>query len=435
VLAKYNLITADWLNILNSYTLIYVGFSGGLDSTVLLHALAQQPQLINKLHAVHINHGLSVNALRWEDHCKRICQQLGIICTSMSVSCNPNSNIEASARTARYQAFIKLVNYQQCLLTAHHQDDQAETILLHLMRGSGLNGISGISVTRKFGDGYLHRPLLLITRRSLLEYAELYNLSWIEDESNNNLALSRNFIRQKIIPLLVNKWPKVSKNLARTGKHCAQAQSNLCELAKLDCPALADAAGPLSLADIRYLSAERVNNVLQYWLQKYVMHLPNFNIFQRLITELVNTDGAAAKEVKWGLNRVVRYKDKLYFLIDQNASLYGTMIWFNFPQKLILPDMHVICATSVQQGIMISANQSIEIRFRQGGEKFFWHGQTKSLKKLMAEWQIPPWLRDTVPLLYIDGQLACVVNYAMSDLFYRKNTQQQSEVTLWQISY
>lgn len=428
-----HLLESHWVQTLASYDCIYVGFSGGLDSTVLLHALACEPQLLTKICAVHINHGLSPQAQVWQIHCQQLCERLAISYQARTISFNRQANIEEAARHARYQVFSQLVQVNQCLLTAHHHDDQAETVLLHLFRGAGIKGLSGISDTLAFGQGFLYRPLLGLSRDRLLAYAKAHQLAWIEDESNADVHFSRNFLRQQVLPLLQTKWPGVSRNLVRTSELCRQAQANLDDLAEMDYPNLITCPNELAIKPLQQLSEARLSNVLRCWLQKNAARMPNYDTLSRLLSEVIHADHDANPELRWGNWVIKRYRGQLSLHQLESVSLFNPVPWLNFPDSVELPGRGMLSARLAESGLKISPDDQIDIRCRQGGETFIWHGQTKSLKKLMQQWAIPPWLRSTIPLIYVNQRLAAVVGYAMSDLFHGSEATENYDV--WDISY
>ena len=415
------LLSSYWREILSQYEQIHLGFSGGLDSTVLLHILTTESRLYNKLHAIYINHGISCHADIWQQHCKNICQQLDVRYTAIKISFKRTSNIEENARFMRYRTLAKFILTNHCLLTAHHQDDQAETLLLHMARGTSINGLTGINTTMACGLGSLHRPLLTVSRKILHDYAIKHQLIWINDDSNDNQKFSRNFIRHQILPLFNLKWPSINRNLLRSSLLCKQAQTNLNELATIDCPELHlnnNSNSFLSINPLYKLSAHRLNNVLRYWLQKHTGRIPEYSILNRLQNELIDKNKKSNPQISWKNYTIHRYQEKLFLLhslkIDNQTS---NILWDNFPAPLFFRKT-ILIADVALHGIRILPDQCIEIRFRNGGEHFFWHRQTKTLKKLMQEWRIPPWQRSTIPLLYIDNQLASIVGYAINDNFY-----------------
>ncbi len=202
-------LTPEWIAHLKHFNRLFVGFSGGLDSTVLTICPCWRIQLREKLTAVHIHHGISINASYWQKHCQEFCAALAIPCITQAVDFNRLANIEEGARRARYAAFATLLKERDGLLLGHHLDDQAETLLLQLFRGAGVDGLASMADFGSLGLGTVVRPLLAVNRASLHAYALHHGLTWIEDESNQDVHYSRNYLRQNIIPLLAEKWPGV----------------------------------------------------------------------------------------------------------------------------------------------------------------------------------------------------------------------------------
>nr|WP_284498321.1 tRNA lysidine(34) synthetase TilS [Legionella maioricensis] len=408
---------------MGGFTKLIVGFSGGLDSTVLLHLLASHSSLCPKLIAVHINHGISSNAEYWQKHCEQFCLNSGIDFISHAVEFDRSANIEEGARIARYTVFSSLLTTQDCLILAHHRDDQAETVLLQLFRGAGVDGLAAMSDLSTWGVGTLARPLLSYSREQLEHYAASHQLKWIEDESNQEISYSRNYLRHQIMPLLLKKWPGVVGNIARTALHCQQAKANLDELAIHDDQELLTATNSLFIEPLKKLSIERITNVLRVWLKKNQVQLPSTLTFQRLIHEVLFASSDAAPVVSWNEIQVRRYQQYLYLDKKKVISLPHCIEWTEFPLPLVLTEYNFsLMAKKVNQGLIVPQNAKVEIKFRRGGEQFYWHGQTKQLKKLFQEWGVPPWLRDTIPLIYINDQFAAVVGYAVSDLFFTHNS-------------
>ncbi|KTD10882.1 cell cycle protein MesJ [Legionella gratiana] len=424
------LLSSEWSLRLSQFNQLIVGYSGGLDSTVLLHVLASHPNLLKKLVAVHINHGINANASGWQEHCKQFCQEWGIFFRTQSVQFDQSANIEERARIARYSVFSSLVNEQDCLILGHHLDDQAETVLLQLFRGAGVDGLAAMSELTQFGLGLLVRPFLYHSREQLEHYAFLHQLSWVEDESNHDVTYSRNYLRQEIMPLLKSKWPGVVGKIARTANHCQQAKRNLDVLAANDLSlqeinkALKPLTGnSLSIEALKSLHFDRVVNVLRFWLKNNQIQLPSTVTFHRLIHEVIFASQDAAPLVSWGTISVRRYQNYLYLDKKSRRELPSYIEWSEFPFPLNLNNLEIkLMAKKANQGLVIPQNATISIRFRQGGEVFFLHGQRKRLKKLFQEWGIPPWLRERVPLVYFDNTLAAVVGYAMSDLFFTQDS-------------
>ncbi len=255
-----------------------VGFSGGMDSTVLLtavheylqrHAIDSPPALV----ALHINHHLHPDADAWQDHCRQFCHDRGIAFESVSVTVPQRGDgPEAAARQARYNAFTDFLRTEDLLLLAQHRDDQAETVLLNLMRGSGSRGLRGIPVCRQVGAATLLRPLLDFSRSELVEWANAAALDWIEDDSNRDTALSRNFLRQRVLPVLREHWPAAETAIASSAGWLHQEQTLLEEVASEDLGRCARRDGEglaLRIDKMLELSAPRRANLLRYWLLQF----------------------------------------------------------------------------------------------------------------------------------------------------------------------
>lgn len=417
-----DLLTPDWLPRLAVANRLIVGFSGGLDSTVLLHWLAQQPNVQKKITVIHVNHGLSQHALAWEEHCQRICQAMGVSFIAERVLLDLRANVEEGARTARYAVFQSLLQVGDLLLLGHHLDDQAETVLLQLFRGAGVDGLSAMRPIKPFAAAQLARPLLSCSRQKLASYAAHHQLQWIEDDSNADSTYSRNFLRHEIMPLLRTRWPGVAGNLARTGRHCQQAQELLDDMARQD--GLDISKATLSITQLISLTAPRIINVLRAWLRYHAIRLPDTATLNRLLTEVIFARQDANPLVSFGGYCVRRYQQTMYLLSQEDDSQIGTcaQAWSSFPEPLLLHNgLGLITPIPSHHGLVIEQAANLEIRYRQGGESLYWHGQSKSLKKLFQDWQIPTWLRTRIPLLYVDGELAAVIDYAISDHFYQSN--------------
>lgn len=431
---------SEWLLRLSQFNRLIVGFSGGLDSTVLLHVVASLPPLREKLVAVHVNHGIHTNAFLWQEHCKQFCHDLNVCFMAQSVQFDRSANIEEGARIARYSVFSHLMSVEDCLILGHHLNDQAETVLLQLFRGAGVDGLAAMPEFTQFGLGWLARPFLHHSREQLEHYASLHQLNWVEDESNCDTTYSRNYVRQEIIPLLKSKWPGVVGNIARTATHCQQAKRNLNRLAASDLSLsesnssavnittedknqdlLMSNALPVEL--LHHLNVDRITNILRVWLKNNQIQLPSAVTFQRLIHEVIFASQDASPLVSWGNFLVRRYQNYLYLDKKNSNYLLSCIEWSEFPLPLNINGLAVqLMAKKASKGLVIPQNVKIFIRFRQGGEEFFWHGQTKRLKKLFQEWKVPPWLREKTPLIYFDNTLAAVVGYAMSDLFFTQDS-------------
>jgi len=424
---------------LAKYQTLFVGFSGGLDSTALLHQLARHPTLSQKIHAVHINHGLSAHAAEWEQHCKQFCAKFAIALSVHHVKIDPTNNVEERARTARFVVFNSLLTPKDALVLAHHENDQAETLLLNLMRGAGVDGMAAMDPVQTLERGDVLRPFLSYSRDMMEEYVRYFDLSWVEDESNQDERFSRNFLRHQVLPLLQEKWPQAIQNIARGARLCRQALQNLEALAEMDCkrslsPNLLSQAGEASLdiAPLIALPRSRMLNVLRIWIKKNGSYRPSEKTLNRLIDEVMLARVDAAPEVSFGDVVVRRFQGALYCCRSFEVK-QSDIAWETFPNTIQLEalrsDLHALPSN---EGFYLPSSSLIKVRFRRGGEEFRWRGQTKSLKQLFHQWQVPPWRRDKVPLLYVNDELAVVVGYAVSDNFYSNKQAYKVRLTYTQ---
>lgn len=431
VLVAKPLLESIWLTRLKEYEHLVIGFSGGLDSTVLLHELASYPELHSKMQAIHINHGISPNAAEWQNHCEQFAKQLGIKIQSYSVDFDRQANIEEGARTARYAALTKQLTNNDCLIVGHHRDDQAETLLLQLFRGAGIDGLAAMPEMLSIGLGTLLRPFLSISKEELYAYVKVHNLSWIDDESNEDTNYSRNFLRNNILPMLAEKWPNVLQKLARTATHCQEAQANLTHLAHIDSEDLAIDKDFLSIQHLKTLSYERIVNVLRTWLKCNQIKIPSSTLISRIVNELILTGDDTNPQVGWSQIIVRRFRQTLYLDKKKPVSKPQAQEWNNFPAPLIFDELaSQLTVERVSQGLVIQNQVKLSVKFRQGGEQFFWHGQHKCLKKLLQQWGVPPWLRDSIPLIYCDDKIAVIVGHAISDLFYSSDTDENEKFSI-----
>ncbi|WP_445354784.1 tRNA lysidine(34) synthetase TilS [Microbulbifer sp. EKSA008] len=398
-------------NILQSHPAsgqLWVGFSGGLDSTVLLHLLVtcQVP-----VRALHIHHGLNTNADIWLAHCKEFAENLAVPFTAIQVTVDyKDGGLEQGARRARYAAFNQVMSEGDQILLGHHADDQAETFLLRLMRGAGVLGLASMSESRTIGDNkYLLRPLLGAGRKELEQWAEAHGLSWIEDDSNADEALERNFLRHRVVPLLNQRWG-VSRQIARAAENLRESADLLSELALAD---LEEAdlkverfGESLALPRFFSFSEGRRKNLMRHWVLRQGGQPPESALLNQALFQVTHAAEDAQLEVNLGGCVVRRFRNRLY-LTPELAPIANNSdkSWhWDGRSNLALPAGGILRPSSDWPV------DDYRVCYRRGGERAHPVNRSRSqtLKKLLQEWALEPWLRDRVPLVFLGDDLVAV---------------------------
>jgi tRNA(Ile)-lysidine synthase len=404
---------------------------------------------------LHVHHGISPNANTWAEFCSGLCVQHNIPLHIERVDISglrDEHGIEAAARKLRHAAFARLPC--DVVALAHHADDQAETLLLQLLRGAGVKGVAAMPVLSKVEGPVLSsvegpvlsldkrpllkpatqhahatlRPLLDIPRGQLLEYAQQRALSWVEDESNADDGYPRNFLRHCLLPLLEQRFPAYRDTLTRSARHFAEASELLDELAQQDLPG-EEGTATLELSLLRQLSYSRAKNLLRYWLHKRGAPMPQNVQLDELLNQLLDARDDAAVCVDFGNWQVRRYQDRAYVMsymgaFDQNLVLpwrgQAELEWPALNSRLFFRQTH-------GQGISLARLQRapVDLRLRSGGETLRPHATatTRSLKNLLQEHHVPPWRRERLPLLYCGDELVSVVGVAVAAAFQASDSE------------
>ncbi|UXD86944.1 tRNA lysidine(34) synthetase TilS [Thalassolituus hydrocarboniclasticus] len=412
---------------------LVVAYSGGLDSTVLLHLLAQNAALKNRLLALHVHHGLSANADTWAAHCGQQCAQLQVpfVCERVVVN-NHGAGIEQAAREARYQAFAAHCLPGDTLLLAHHADDQAETFFMRLLRGSGLTGLAAMAAVRELqpdSDILLLRPLLSTRRAQLEDYAAVQQLSWVEDESNGDERFERNWWRQTLLPQIFARLPGRESALQRSIAQLQQDQQLLAELlqpAVEAClrPCRWPSAAPLSCSIIELLAAPAHHRpyLLRGWLARCGLNtgMPGADFLQRIEQEVIAAAPDRQPQLQLGDLTIRRFQQQLYLVAemppfsaepcdvviahDSHIPWYdGALVAAPAPEcggsVLLQPGNYRLVAANACQGM------TLKIAGR----------PRKTLKHLWQEAGVPPWLRECWPALLRDGELCALPGLCVAE--------------------
>jgi tRNA(Ile)-lysidine synthase len=417
-----------------------VAFSGGCDSHVLLWILSaiRQELACSNLHAIHINHGLHSQANEWETHCIDVCKSLDVTVETCRVKIDipKGHSLEAQARDARYDAFKRLMRPGDMLLLAHHQDDQAETLMLQLIRGAGVHGLAAMPVLTDFANGWLARPMLNVPRKQIISFAQQQTLSWVEDPSNRDMAFDRNYLRHTVMPMLAERWPAASTTLARAAQHQAEAASLLNSLAHDDLQSVSlPEPGQLDMPGLLELPRARQANVLRYWIRDICGYpLPNTGQLDRILSDVLYAGQDKLPIVNWQDVEIRRYRDRLYLGKSLAVHDVDWQASWTADSQLSLPvGGKLITHEREGRGIHKDCLASgITVRFRRGGEtcRPAGRGHHHELRKLFQEWGVPPWQRDRIPLIYAGDELAQVVGYTSCAPFAVKPDETGVEFTI-----
>ena len=412
---------------------LFIAYSGGLDSSVLLYASFQllKLKLIPSVHALHVNHGIECESDDWQKHCESTCQKLSIHISSKSLNLTSYSSkvSENTARDARYE-FFQSQMLDDCLIAfAHHQDDQAETLLFRLFRGTGISGAGAISESRVFANNRIIRPFLKFKKSELLEYAQQNKLPWVEDKSNQENDFSRNIIRNKLLPLIQQSWPRVTDSLAKFSNIAREQNEILLEVANDDLTNVSLSRNIVCINQLLELSKARQKNVIHYWISSKennnYSRATNQEI-EELIQQLqrsVKKDNPKTSQinVKLGDFRVRLFDGDLWLCESKEpVELEENINWADISQPLNISGDYRIFSSSIVSSIESdkdelavrapTTNEKVTIRRRVGGEKLKpqYRDKTCELKKIYQELKIPHWRREWLPIIYYNEEIVCV---------------------------
>lgn len=425
---------------------LLIAYSGGIDSQVLLHclgALKAQQAINSEIRVCHVNHGLSVNAVKWQTFAKTQCQLFGLPLDIIAVNVQAvaQKSLEALARDARYQALQAVAKLGDLIVTGHHSDDQAETFLLALKRGAGLKGLSAMQSEMTLGQQLLVRPLLTISRAEIETYAKQHGLVWIEDESNTDERFDRNFLRHQISPKLNQRWPSINKTIARSAEHCVEAQQLLDELAQQDLTVCQSSPNKLSVADLNKLSQARLKNLLRYFLSCHGFLMPSQQQLMQICQQL-NAQADKSPVVQLAQCCIRRYKGELHLTgIYQDLSQWQQSVALarlaeGKPLDVYLPD---------QLGWLSFSNLSVQVQEKSDWQSVIkkpteqqkvticfshenprclpqYRQHSRPLKKVLQELAIPTWQRKRLPFIFYDNELVAVVGQFVCQSYLAENS-------------
>ncbi|ODT72845.1 MAG: tRNA lysidine(34) synthetase TilS [Nitrosomonadales bacterium SCN 54-20] len=435
-----------------------IALSGGVDSVVLLDLLvplASQMQL--PLSAVHVNHGISPNADKWSGFCRNLCQSRNIPLeiAGVKVVRGPGASLEAAAREERYRIFRGLQT--DYIVLAQHLDDQAETLLLQLLRGAGVKGLSAMPVVRTVrkemseiasvnsipaleGRPKLLRPLLDVSRREIEDYARARALQWITDESNDEISFDRNFLRHELFPLMEKRFPAYRTTFLRASRHMAEASALLDELAEVDSAQCA-VPGKLHVEDLRKLGFPRARNLLRYTLTQHAVVLPSTVKLEEILRQLLSSCPDTKLHVVFGNTEIRCFRDRVHIrkaqtIVQAIPEACWHLVWRG-EEQLPIPELGGTLRFTRSMGAGIGLQkineQPVTIRLRQGGERLRTDCKRprRSLKNLLREASLPPWQRQRLPLIFSGEQLICVPGIGV-DCDFQAADDEQGLLVEWQ---
>jgi tRNA(Ile)-lysidine synthase len=415
------------LPVKSSYVIAY---SGGVDSHVLLYCCAK---LNVPVRAVHVHHGLQSVADEWVTHCKKNCEQLSVHLDIVYVDATQkkSKSPEEAARDARYQALSDCLQEGDCLITAQHQNDQAETVLLQLFRTANTAGLSAMPDKKLIGEHVQIRPLLSFSRAELVNFALENNLQWIEDPSNQDKAFDRNYVRADILPRLIKRWPAMVTQLATVAELQSNNLSVLEDMAAIDLANVItepdfqsiycryEVLSVLSIPLLTKLSDARLFNLLRYWVLSIIDVSPTRNLLLELQKTLIEVQADANSVLTYAGFEYRKYQDKL-FLLKKTSELDDMDIasWNPaIPLGLSGINIRMTAVKTMGAGLKLELlDEVLTIKFRQGGERFHpaYRQHSQRLKKLLQEEGVPPWERSSFPLLYYKGECVAVIGLWMA---------------------
>jgi tRNA(Ile)-lysidine synthase len=428
---------------------LLAALSGGVDSVVLLDSLQRVARKLRfRLSALHVNHQLSPHARRWEAFCRRLCRARGIPFQSVKVTVRRGDSLEAAARAARYAVFAR----QDCdyVVLAHHRDDQVETLLLQLLRGAGVRGLAAMPLLRDEGRGRraegkskknsrsdsssliphpsslrghpssliphpsslrILRPLLDVTRSEIVEYAKARKLTWVEDESNQDIYFQRNYLRHEVLPVIARRFPAYRVTLARAAGHLAEAARVLDEIAAADGAGMID-GGTLAVDALRHLPSARARNLLRCFLASHGLGMPAADRLKEALRQALSAKQDARVLVEFGDFALRRHTGRLHLVRSGSAPpAHYEKLWRG-EKEMALPELGgVLTLVPGSDGGVSRARlrgRAITIRLRRGGERLQpdCRRPRRSLKNLLQEARIPPWQRERLPLIFCGEKLA-----------------------------
>ncbi len=392
---------------------LFVAFSGGPDSTVLL-ALAAARGPRRRLRAIHVDHGWHADAPAWGEHCRQAARRLGVACDVVRVDSRPRGGegAEAAARTARYEALSAALAPGDILLTGHHADDQAETVLFGLLRGGGVRALAGMPTARALGHGRHLRPLLGRSRACIRQVLEQRGLPALDDPANRDVDHDRVFLREQVLPLLRQRWPAVDRGLVRNGELAADAMVIEDALAAIDytrCQARLPAT--LDCAALLRLPAARQRALVRWWLRREGLPVPPAARLASALAQIATARTGRNPCIAWPGGELRRWRGRVWALAPRPEPVPGAVFhWPDMRQPLDLPERR-LPAELLADVVADPDTARVTLERRQRGERVQVKGESRprALSELLRDIDVPPWERPDTLLVRHAGRLIAVI--------------------------
>ena len=394
----------------------WIGFSGGADSTALLLAMHRCRDRLNApIHAVHFHHGLNPGADSWLDHCRHFCHTRNIPFTSQKLDIRSAGGVstEEESRNRRYQAVSELLGSEETYLTAHHADDQAETLFLNLMRGSGVEGLAGIPPLRNVGRGRVARPLLSWHRTELEAYLLRHGVEWMDDPSNLDESFDRNYLRHRLFPQLETRWPGLVKRLTRSARMARQTSAALAEFINSHSSDLLSDKNRMPLQALMQMERPMQALVLRQWLRRQEIATLSEVRIHEFLSQLADSDESSQAEVRWDQWQLKLHRQFIWLQDISNLVACKRQAW-NEGMNLALGDF-TGCLRLLGEPLKVPSGWEVDAR--RDGEKIRLRagGKRRTLKELLRLSGFPPWMRSSIPVLYWDGEAVAIGDWIMAE--------------------
>ena len=396
----------------NSYDEFLIAYSGGCDSTALLY-FANKTARKNKINirAIHVNHNLNKESKKWENHCKEFCKGINVelYIENVNIILKPGDSVEEKAREERYLSIYSQMGKKTLMMTAHHGDDQAETFLYQLFRGSGAKGLSSMPRIKKIKKGFHFRPFLAFNKKTLEDFVAFKSLSYVEDLSNNNTDFSRNFIRKEILPSIKRKWPSCASTISRSAQNLSELFKLNEDLAMIDIQKfLVKNICKLSIS-VRGLDKYRCNNVIRYWISKNNYRMPSSEQMNSIYSNVINAGKDKVPFFLCSEYEIRRHNDYIEIMLPLKKHDPSIIYKWKYMENLIITNLSLnLSWNDLEKRFGRKIAYDVEVRFRKSGENIKLYNTKKYLKDHMREINMPPWKRDRTPLIYIDKELRVI---------------------------